>query len=86
MPTTGRRSEVSSVTEKGEYLHEEDGDYLARMIAADIEVGTGDSGGRSSCAASRSFDGLLGFTPLAEGLAQLGLEICTTPDCALVPP
>ena len=34
---------------------------------------------------SRSFGGWLGFTPLAEGLAQLGLELCTTPDCGLVP-
>ena len=36
--------------------------------------------------ASRSFGGWLGFTPLAEGLAQLGLELCTTPDCGLPPP
>jgi hypothetical protein len=35
---------------------------------------------------SRSFGGYLGFTPLAEGLEQLGLELCTTPDCDLVPP
>jgi hypothetical protein len=80
------------VTEKGEYLHAEDGDYFACMIAADIEVGTGDSGGAvlvrglPAGVASRSFDGLLGFTPLAEGLAQLGLELCTTPDCELVRP
>jgi hypothetical protein len=57
------------------------------MIAAEIEVGTGDSGGAvlvhglPAGVASRSFDGLLGFTPLAEGLAQLGLDLCTTPDC-----
>ena len=31
-------------------------------------------------ATSRIFGGWLGFTPLAEGLAQLGLEMCTTPD------
>ena len=47
---------------------------------------------RSSCGgsrpgvASRSFGGTLGFTPLAEGLAQLGLELCTTPDCGLERP
>jgi hypothetical protein len=35
--------------------------------------------------ASRSFDGFLGFTPLAEGLAQLGLDLCTTPNCDLEP-
>jgi hypothetical protein len=81
-----------TVTEKGEYLHDEDGDYFACMIAADIEVGTGDSGGAvlvrglPAGVASRSFNGLLGFTPLAEGLARLGLELCTTPDCDLVRP
>jgi hypothetical protein len=36
--------------------------------------------------ASRSFKGSLGFTPLAEGLAQLGLDLCTAPDCGLAPP
>ena len=30
--------------------------------------------------------GWLGFTPLAEGLDQLWLDLCTTPDCGLVPP
>ena len=83
---------TGTVTEKGEYLHDEDGDYFACMIAADIGVGTGDSGGAvlvgglPAGVASRSFDGLLGFTPVAEGLAQLGLELCTTPDCDLVRP
>jgi hypothetical protein len=62
------------------------------MIAADIEVGTGDSGGAvlvrglPAGVASRSFDSFLGFTPIAEGLTQLGLELCTTPDCDLVRP
>lgn len=80
---------AGTVTEKGEYLHDADGDYFACMIAADIEVGTGDSGGAvlvrglPAGVASRSFDGFLGFTPLAEGLAQLGLQLCTTPDCDL---
>lgn len=83
---------TGTATEKGEYLHDEDGDYFACMIAADIEVGTGDSGGavlvrgQPAGVASRSFDGFLGFTPLAEGLVQLGLELCTTPDCDLVRP
>jgi hypothetical protein len=83
---------VGAVTEKGEYLHDDDGDYFACMIAADIEVGTGDSGGAvlvrglPAGVASRSFNGLLGFTPVAEGLARLGLELCTTPDCDLVRP
>ena len=80
------------VAEKGEYLHAEDGDYFPCMIAAPIDVAPGDSGGAvlvrgiPAGVTSRSFDGLLGFTPLAEGLAQLGLELCTTPDCGLVPP
>jgi hypothetical protein len=80
------------VLEKGEYLHAEDGDYFPCMIAADIQVGTGDSGGAvlvrgiPAGVTSRSFGGFLGFTPLAEGLAQLGLELCTTPDCELTPP
>ena len=80
---------TGTVTAKGEYLHDEDGDYFACMVAADIEVATGDSGGAvlvrglPAGVASRSFDGLLGFTPLAEGLAHLGMELCTTPDCDL---
>ena len=81
-----------TVAEIGEYLHEEDGSYFPCMIAARIQVGVGDSGGAvlvrgiPAGVTSRSFDGLLGFTSLAEGLAQLGLELCTTPDCDLVPP
>jgi hypothetical protein len=83
---------VGAVTEKGEYLHAEDGDYFPCMIAARIHVEVGDSGGAvlvrgiPAGVTSRSFDGWLGFTPLAEGLAALGLELCTTPDCGLVPP
>jgi hypothetical protein len=80
------------VAEKGEYLHAEDGDYFPCMIAARISAAPGDSGGAvlvrgiPAGITSRSFGGYLGFTPLAEGLAQLGLELCTTPDCGLVPP
>ena len=83
---------TGAVAEKGEYLHEEDGDYFPCIVAARVEVGTGDSGGAvlvggvPGGVASRSFDGLLGFTPLAEGLARLGLDLCTTPNCGLVPP
>lgn len=80
------------VTAKGEYLHDQDGDYFPCMIAADVPVAPGDSGGAvlvrgiPGGVASRSFDGTLGFTPLAEGLEQLGLTLCTTPDCDLEPP
>jgi hypothetical protein len=62
------------------------------MIAAKIQVASGDSGGgvlvngQPAGVTSRSFGGWLGFTPLAEGLEQLGLELCTTPDCGLTPP
>ena len=80
------------MAEKGEYLHPEDGSYFPCMIAARIQVEVGDSGGAvlvrgiPAGVTSRSFGGNLGFTPLAEGLAQLGLELCTTPDCGLGPP
>jgi hypothetical protein len=81
-----------AVAEKGEHLQPGDGAYFPCMVAARIRVDTGDSGGAvlvrgiPAGVTSRSFGGWLGFTPLAEGLAQLGLELCTTPDCGLVPP
>jgi hypothetical protein len=81
-----------TVAEKGEYLHPEDGDYFPCMIGARIQAGVGDSGGAvlvrgiPAGVTSRSFGGWLGFTPLAEGLAELGLDLCTTPDCGLVRP
>ena len=80
------------VAEKGDNLHPEDGAYFPCMIAARISTDTGDSGGAvlvrgiPAGVTSRSFGGLLGFTPLAEGLAQLGLELCTEPDCGLARP
>jgi hypothetical protein len=80
-----------TVAEKGENLHPEDGAYFPCMIAAMIHAETGDSGGAvlvrgiPAGVTSRSFGGWLGFTPLAEGLEQLGLELCTTPDCDLRP-
>ena len=81
-----------TVAEKGDNLHQGDGAYFPCMVAAHIQVGVGDSGGAvlvrgiPAGVTSRSFGGSLGFTPLAEGLAQLGLELCTTPDCGLPPP
>lgn len=86
---------AGTVAEIGEYLHApaEDGDYFPCIVAAvDVEVGVGDSGGAVMVrglpggVTSRSFGGLLGFTPLAEGLTALGLELCTTPDCGLARP
>ena len=81
-----------TVVEKGAYLHPEDGDAFPCMVAADISVEPGDSGGAvlvrgiPAGVTSRSFGGTLGFTPLAEGLAESGLDLCTTPNCGLVPP
>jgi hypothetical protein len=62
------------------------------MAIADIEAGIGDSGGavlvngQPAGITAREIDGYLGFTPLAEGLDNLGLTLCTDPDCGLVPP
>ena len=81
-----------AVAEKGDNLHPGDAAYFPCMIGARVPVGVGDSGGAvlvrgiPAGVASRSFGGWLGFTPLAEGMAQLGLELCTAPDCGLVPP
>ena len=83
-----------TVDEKGESLHPpaQDGSYFPCMVAAHVQVGGGDSGGVvlvrgiPAGVTSRNFGGWLGFTPLAEGLAELGLDLCTTPDCGLVPP
>jgi hypothetical protein len=78
-----------AVVEKGQNLNAVDGSYFPCMVAASIQAESGDSGGAvlvrgiPAGVTSRSFGGWLGFTPLAEGLAQLGLELCTTPDCGL---
>lgn len=83
---------TGTVAEKGQYLHDEDGSYFPCMIAAHVQVQTGDSGGAvlvrgiPAGVTSRSFGGLLGFTPLAEGLGDLGLELCTEPDCGVARP
>ena len=86
---------AGTVAEIGENRHDpaQDGDYFPCMVAAgDIGVAVGDSGGAvlvdgvPAGVTSRSFGGRLGFTPLAEGLDALGLELCTTPDCGLTPP
>ena len=61
------------------------------MVATDIAVAVGDSGGAvlidglPAGVISRDLSGHLGFTPLAEGLDNLGLTLCTTPDCDLSP-
>jgi len=80
------------VVEKGENLYEADPNYFPCIIAADVRAQSTDSGGAvlvngmPAGTISRSFQGYLGFTPLAEGLAALGLELCTDPNCGLTPP
>ena len=84
---------TGTVAEKGENLHpaNEDGSFFPCMVASTLQVGPGDSGsvvlvrGVPAGVASRSFGGNLGFTPLAEGLAELDLTLCTTPNCGLTP-
>jgi hypothetical protein len=62
------------------------------MVLTDLDTAVGDSGaailadGQPAGIAARSFEGKLGFTPLAEGLEDLGLTLCTDPDCGLTPP
>jgi hypothetical protein len=57
------------------------------MVTTDIGAVTLDSGGavldnsRPAGIISRAIAGDLSFTPLAEGLENLGLVLCTTPDC-----
>lgn len=83
-----------TVADKGDNLKppEEDGSYFPCMIASAIQIGDGDSGGAvlvrgiPGGVTSRSYSGSLGFTPLAGGLAELGLDLCDTPDCGLTPP
>ena len=55
------------------------------MAFADIPVDTGDSGaavlvdGQPAGVIARRLGNGMGFTPLAEGLDNLGLTLCTTP-------
>lgn len=80
-----------TVAEKSEGLDSGDGSRFPCMIAATIKVDVGDSGGAvlvrgiPAGVTLRSYGGYLGFTPLAENLAALGITLCTTPDCDLVP-
>jgi len=61
------------------------------MAVTDMDAALGDSGGavldqgRPAGTVSRDIAGHLSFTPLAEGLANLGLVLCTTPNCDLTP-
>jgi hypothetical protein len=61
------------------------------MVISDIEGHSGDSGGPAlvnglpAGTTSRVIAGYLAFTPLSEGLANLGLALCTTPECDMAP-
>lgn len=74
----------------GPYEHTTDTMFPC-MIITDVAGFHGDSGapvmihGLPAGSTSREIGGYLSFTPLAEGLANLGLVLCTTPDCDLAP-
>ncbi len=84
------RYRSGTVIEIGRYEHATDTIFPC-MVVTDIEGGPGDSGsavllhGRPAGTVARLIGRYLAFTPLAEGLENLGLELCTTPDCGLTP-
>jgi hypothetical protein len=61
------------------------------MVITDINAYLGDSGGAvlvnglPAGTTAREIGGYLAFTPLAEGLENLALVLCTSPDCDLSP-
>jgi len=79
-----RTGTVSSV---GRYEFGTDTIFPCMVVVDGIEAVIGDSGGAvlvnglPAGIISRSISGKLGFTPLAEGLENLGLVLCTTPNC-----
>ncbi|HET7029951.1 MAG TPA: hypothetical protein VFI34_05535 [Candidatus Limnocylindrales bacterium] len=62
------------------------------MAVTDMDTAVGDSGGAviadgaPAGITARAFDGKLGFTPLAEGLEDLGLTLCTDANCGIASP
>ena len=89
--TDGREHyRVGRVLEVGPYQHATDTIFPC-MAVGDIEVFVADSGaavlvdGRPAGVIARRLGKFMGFTPLAEGLANLGLTLCTTADCDLTP-
>ena len=84
------RYRTGKVLAVGPYEHETDTMFPC-MAVADIRAGVGDSGGavlvdgKPAGVISRALGDTVGFTPLAEGLENLGLTLCTTPSCDLSP-
>jgi hypothetical protein len=78
---------AGTVTSIAPYAFETDTIFPCMVVVDGIEAVVGDSGGavlvngQPAGVISRSIGGRLGFTPLAEGLDNLGLTLCTTPDC-----
>lgn len=89
--TDGREHyRVGKVLDVAPY-HFADDTIFPCMALVDNIVAIGDSGasvlvnGQPAGVVARQFDGSYGFTPLAEGLENLGLTLCVTPDCDLSP-
>jgi hypothetical protein len=84
------RYRSGTVIVSGPYHNEADTIFPC-MIVGDSRVTTGDSGGAvlvnglPAGIVARELSGRFGFTPLAEGLDNLELTLCTTPDCDLSP-
>jgi hypothetical protein len=84
------RYRIGRVVEIGPYELETDTMFPC-MLVANIPVDTGDSGGavlvdgQPAGVIARRLGDAMGFTPLAEGFDNLGLTLCTTPDCGLSP-
>jgi len=84
------------VVGKAPYDHADDSTYFPCILGADVRVNSGDSGGivlvngLPAGVSARMFmvpgGPYLGFTPLAQGLAELGLTMCDSPSCGLSPP
>ena len=84
-----------TVAEKGENLNHpaQDGSYFPCMIAAQMSrseaatraASSSSAASRPGSSAAASADGS-GSRPWPRAWPQLGLDLCTTPDCGLVPP
>lgn len=85
------RYRTGTVIEIGPYAHATDTIFPC-MVVTNIEGTYGDSGaavlidGQPAGSVSRAIGRYLAFTPLAEGLENLGLVLCTTPDCDVARP